>query len=108
MADKKDKYDNYLSHNYKKIAKFLNKYQKMKSFLTDPRGIDKKTFYERIDAFLANRVYLEGYFESEKYFFDLKSKLIDEPIHAHLIISFLLSEINTPKNCEVIKIKVNK
>ena len=25
-----------------------------------------------------NKVYLEGYFESEKYFFDLKSKLIEE------------------------------
>ena len=78
LAENTDKYDNYLSHNYKKMLKFLNKYQKKKSFLTDPKGIGKKTFYEKIDYLLTNKVYLEGYFESEKYFFDLKSKLIEE------------------------------
>ena len=78
LAENTDKYDNYLSHNYKKMVKFLNKYQKKKSFLTDPKGIGKKTFYEKIDCLLTNKVYLEGYFESEKYFFDLKSKLIEE------------------------------
>ncbi len=78
LAEKKDKYDNYLSHNYKKIIKFLNKYQKKKSFLTDPKGIQKKTFYEKIDSLLTEKVYLEGYFESEKYFFDLKLNLIEE------------------------------
>ena len=78
LAENTDKYDNYLSHNYKKMVKFLNKYQKKKSFLTDPKGIGKKTFYEKIDYLLTNKVYLEGYFESEKYFFDLKSKLIEE------------------------------
>ena len=78
LAEKKDKYDNYLSHNYKKIIKFLNKYQKKKSFLTDPKGIEKKTFYEKIDSLLTEKVYLEGYFESEKYFFDLKLNLIEE------------------------------
>jgi len=78
LAKNKDKYDNYLSHNYKKIIKFLNKYQKKKSFLTDPKGVKKKTFYEKIDSPLSDNVYLEGYFESEKYFFDLKSELIEE------------------------------
>ncbi len=78
LAEKKYKYDNYLSHNYKKIIKFLNKYQKKKSFLTDPKGIEKKTFYEKIDSLLTEKVYLEGYFESEKYFFDLKLNLIEE------------------------------
>ena len=78
LAENTDKYDNYLSHNYKKMLKFLNKYQKKKSFLTDPKGIGKKTFYEKIDCLLTNKVYLEGYFESEKYFFDLKTELIEE------------------------------
>lgn len=78
LAEKKDKYDNYLSHSYKKIVKFFNKYQKKKSFLTDPKGTEKKTFYEKIDSLLTEKVYLEGYFESEKYFFDLKSNLIEE------------------------------
>ena len=78
LAENTDKYDNYLSHNYKKMLKFLNKYQKKKSFLTDTKGIGKKTIYEKIDYLLTNKVYLEGYFESEKYFFDLKSKLIEE------------------------------
>ncbi len=78
LANNDDKYDNYLSHNYKKLVKFFNSFQKKKSFLTDPKGIKKKTFYEKIDSPLSDKVYLEGYFESEKYFFDLKSELIEE------------------------------
>ena len=78
IAKNNEKYDNYLSHNYKKVVKFFNHFQKKKSFLTDPQGIKKKTFYEKIDSPLSRKVYLEGYFESEKYFFDLKSELIEE------------------------------
>jgi len=78
IAKNNDKYDNYFSHNYKKAVKFFNHFQKKKSFLTDPQGIKKKTFYEKIDSPLSWKVYLEGYFESEKYFFDLKPELIEE------------------------------
>ena len=46
LADKSDKYDNYITHNYKKIIKTLNRFQKNKAFLTDPKGSNKKTYYE--------------------------------------------------------------
>ena len=78
LADKSNKYDNYITHNYKKIIKTLNRFQKNKAFLTDPKGSNKKTYYEKIDYPLSDTVYLEGYFESEKYFFDLKTELIEE------------------------------
>ena len=32
LAEKSDRYDNYITHNYKKIIKLLNKYQKKKIF----------------------------------------------------------------------------
>ena len=75
---KNDKYDNYLTHNIKKILKLINIYQKKKSFITDPKGNKKNTFYKEINTSLSGKIYLEGYFESEKYFLDSKSNLIEE------------------------------
>ncbi len=77
-ASKNNRYDNYISHNYKKLIRFINKFQKKKSFLTDPKGIGKKTFYKKIDNFFSNKVYIEGCFESEKYFFHNKADIIKE------------------------------
>ena len=77
-AKKNDKYDNYLTHNIKKILKLINIYQKKKSFITDPKGNKKNTFYKEINTLLSEKIYLEGYFESEKYFFDSRPNLIQE------------------------------
>ena len=78
IAKKKDKYDNYLFHNYKKLLKIFNKYQSKKSFLTDFIDLKKKTNFKKIETPLSNNVYLEGYFESEKYFIDIKNELIKQ------------------------------
>ncbi len=77
-ADKNDRYDDYISHNYKKLIKFINKFQKKKSFITDPIKHKKKTFYKKIDNLFSDKIYQEGYFDSEKYFLDIKSDLLNE------------------------------
>ncbi len=74
----KDRYDNYLTHNLKKIKKLLNHFQKRKSFLTDPKIDLKKTHYKKIDFLFSNKIYQEGYFESEKYFINYKNNLLKE------------------------------
>ena len=78
IAKKKDKYDNYLSHNYKKLLIIFDKYQSKKSFLYDFIDSKKKTNFRKIDVPLSNNVYLQGYFESEKYFIDIKNELIKQ------------------------------
>ena len=78
LAKKQDKYDNHLSHNYKKLLIIFDKYKKKKSFLSDFIISKKKTNFRKIDVPLSNNVYLQGNFESEKYFIDMKDELIKQ------------------------------
>jgi len=108
LADKSDKYDNYITHNYKKIIKTLNRFQKNKAFLTDPIGKNKKTYYEKIDYPLSNTVYLEGYFESEKYFFDLKTELTEEFKIKSTYINNKNKFINLLSECNSVSIHIRR
>ena len=80
LAPNKNKFlglKGYLIRKLFKKIDFLNKY---KRFYVEKRNEDKITKFDT-DIFitkLSNTVYFEGYFETEKYFLDIKNEIIKE------------------------------
>ena len=71
------------SNNYRNIIKKLKiKFDTLKSkktFLFEPKNKDKSTKYNPLNLDYINDIfYVDGNFESEKYFFDYKSDLLKE------------------------------
>lgn len=61
----------------RKLLKKIDVYRSNKYFLLEKRNSDKTTFYDEklFDKTYAKTVYMEGYFESEKYFSDYKDEI---------------------------------
>ena len=64
----------------RKILKKINPYIKNKVIFIEPKNTDKITRYneEIYNLKLSENVFVEGYFESEKYFVDIKDKISSE------------------------------
>lgn len=79
-ADKKNKFIGINGYIKRKILKKINPLIKKKIFYIEPKNVNKITNFD-IDIFnqnFANEVYLEGYFETEKYFKDFRDILLKE------------------------------
>ena len=76
--------DNYkFNNNFKNIKrKFLiklDKFKKKKRFLIEPRNKKKQSKYTIFDYnSLSDLLYVEGHYESERYFFDYKIDLLNQ------------------------------
>ena len=58
---------------------FANNYKNKKSFLFEFKNNDKSTYYKPLDLQNANDIfYIDGNFESEKYFLNYRNELLDE------------------------------
>ncbi len=79
-ADKNDKFIGAVGYLKRKILKKINPFLKRKVFYIEPKNSNKiANFDEKIfNITLAQKTYLEGYFETEKYFKDLKEIIIKE------------------------------
>ena len=79
-AVKKDKFIGIFGYIKRKILKKINPFLRKKVFYIEPKNFDKITnFDEKIfNITLAHKTYLEGYFETEKYFKDLKEVILNE------------------------------
>ena len=79
-AVKKDKFIGIVGYIKRKILKKINPFLRKKVFYIEPKNFDKITnFDEKIfNIKLAHKTYLEGYFETEKYFKDLKEVILNE------------------------------
>lgn len=79
-AVKKDKFIGIFGYIKRKILKKINPFLRKKVFYIEPKNFDKITnFDEKIfNIKLAHKTYLEGYFETEKYFKDLKEVILNE------------------------------
>ena len=76
LYDKKDRFDNLLSNLNRKLLKKIDIFKKNKLFLIEKKDIDKLTeYYDTAKGSFADTFYVEGYFESEKYFKDCESYL---------------------------------
>ncbi len=73
------KFDNYYLDFKRKIKKKLDFYRYKKSFLIEFKDKKKVSSFSKIDlSKFSETIYVEGYYQSEKYFISHKNELINE------------------------------
>ena len=73
------KFNNFNKNLKRKILKKTEFIRSRKKFIIEKKFMNKTTKYEKIEPSALNDiVYVEGHYESEKYFLKFKSDLIDE------------------------------
>ena len=73
------KFNDFNKNLKRKILKKTEFIRSKKKFILEKKYMNKTTKYEKIEpTVLDNIVYVEGHYESEKYFLKFKSELIDE------------------------------
>ena len=78
-AGKSDIFDNELKNIKKKILIRLDKFKNTKKFIFEKKDINKFTHYEDLDISNTDKkIFLDGNFESEKYFINYRSNLLNE------------------------------
>ena len=73
-------FDSYIGYLRRKLLIFLDKFTKKKRFIIEKKDNFKKTYFNNLflnDEF-NHHLYIEGYFESEKYFSMYRSELLNE------------------------------
>jgi hypothetical protein len=72
-------FDNQIKNLYKKVLIFFENFKTEKSFIFEKKGTNKSTYYSPINLNLtSNTFFLDGNFESEKYFLDFRDDLLNE------------------------------
>jgi len=78
-ATKNDIQDNFFKYVKHKIEKKTDIFRKKKKFLIEKKYLHKSTkFNNLLTENLGSKVFLEGHFESEKYFHDYRDDLLNE------------------------------
>ena len=73
------RYDNYFLDFKRKIKKSLDLFKHKKSFLIENKDNYKNTSFKKIDlSKFSDLLFVEGYFQSDKYFIDCRNFLINE------------------------------
>ena len=76
LANSKNRFDTYLKDLNRKILKKVDKFLNFKKFLLEKKDSLKKTSFYKINLDkYSNKIFLEGHFESEKYFYEYKKNL---------------------------------
>ena len=80
IADQKDKFLGIEGYLRRKILKKIDFFLKQKNFYIERKDNQKKTEYDKnlTNSKFADKVFFEGYFESEKYFIDFKDEILNE------------------------------
>ena len=70
------KFDTHSKNLKRKILIKLDKFRNYRSFILEKNDASKKTFFTKINLDnCSNKLFLEGHFESEKYFYEYKDDL---------------------------------
>ena len=70
------KFDTHSKNLKRKILIKLDKFRNYRSFILEKNDANKKTFFTKINLDnCSNKLFLEGHFESEKYFYEYKDDL---------------------------------
>ena len=72
-------FNNFYKNLFKKSLLFVDKFKSKKKFFFERKNIDKSTKYSPIDITNSNDIiFIDGNFESEKYFLNYKKDLLKE------------------------------
>ena len=73
-------FDSTLGYLKRKIYVFLDRFKKNKNFIFEKKNLQKRHFFNQIDqSFFQNKkIYIEGHFESEKYFLEYRNDILNE------------------------------
>ena len=70
------KFNNYFRDTIRKLFKIIDYFKNKKKFIIEQKDNNKKTYYKNLKDYpIDNLAYIEGHFESEKYFFNIKKDL---------------------------------
>ncbi len=76
ICDNNDKFDTYPKDFKRKILKFMDTFKTYKYFYLEKINSDKSTVYNDFSNYkFSNKLFTEGYFQSEKYFIDYSNDL---------------------------------
>ena len=80
IIDEKLSFKFFFKRLQRKILIFLDRFKKKKNFIIEHKNEKKITYFNNNfdNKSLNDVVYLEGYFESEKYFLDYKKDILNE------------------------------
>jgi hypothetical protein len=79
IAPKNWIFDSHYADLKKKISMKLDFFKNNKSYIYEKKNLDKSTFFNPVDIYNTNNTfYIDGNFESEKYFLNSKSDLLNE------------------------------
>mgnify|MGYP000866713444 FL=1 len=70
----------FLNYIKRKLLLIIDKFSKQKNFIIEKKFFDKQTEYSNsyINNKFSNKIFIEGYFESEKYFSKYRSDILKE------------------------------
>ena len=80
IIEKKYKFLGYSGRLKRKILQKINTIRKDKIFLVEKKDKNKLTYYnpEQLNINFDKKIYIEGYFQSEKYFLNNKDDILKE------------------------------
>lgn len=108
IIDKNSRYDNYYKHNLRKFFKFIDKFKKNKSFLIEHQDKKKITFFKKDSSNYKKKLYVEGYYECEKYFIDFRRSLINQFTIKNNLINIHNKYIDLLSNSNSVSIHIRR
>ena len=80
FLDKNLSFDSNIGYIKRKFLLFSDKFKKNKSFIFEEKNFQNMNFFNHIDQslFQKKKLYIEGHFESEKYFLDYRNDILKE------------------------------
>jgi len=108
VAENKHKYDNYIKHIYRKILIFIDRFKKKKSFMIEHKKRNKITFFKESKFKFTNKIYVEGYYECEKYFNQFREDMLEQYTIKNDLLDPENKFINMLKNSNSVSIHVRR
>ncbi len=108
-ATKNDIQDNFFKYVKHKIEKKTDIFRKKKKFLIEKKYLHKSTkFNNLLTENLGSKVFLEGHFESEKYFKEYKKDIIEQFKIKQIDKSSLFLDPNILRNANSVSIAIRQ
>jgi hypothetical protein len=109
LPSNKFKFNNYFKDIIRKFLKIINKFKKKKIFIIEINSKDKITKFTNISNIsIGNTCYIEGHYESEKYFLEYSDKIKSQFIIKNKYINSNNIFISKLKKTNSISIHVRK